>query len=307
MSKLNEINFSISSNKPFLVQGGARVSAFGEVGGLSLMSVDGCFMYVSAGPGDSIQACDQNRQAQFSEKFIRLSGQMKLLTIPWGNAYFQSDGFYGDLGSTFADFSCCDVPLVGNIPLYSSKGSLGGKFNALGYWQVAADQEICIFDIACTGGGMLASDRGIIVCVTYGVTASVGWQWGGTPDFYWGCEGEPYGSKLPVFAAGGAGTRAFDVEPGRRTTSLRVRGEGGVPRLALVGPNGERLETTAGGSRFAQNGGLTPTPCPRRTPSTSGSRTRRPAAGRSSGSRDRPGCSGSSPRSRCRSRACARG
>ena len=136
-------------------------------------------------------------------------------------------------------------------------GEIGGwanverqLFNLEG--QVEACVDVDIFD-HCVGVGALVSSKGIAFCTQvplpltpFGpvvpVPAGVGYRWGQgfPPDIMvFSCDREPYGEKKPVSAAQSGSS--FVVERGVPSTSVRVRGRGGPPRLLLSGPRGERI------------------------------------------------------------------
>ena len=252
VARLMSVNFSFNQENPFLLFGEADVVAGPEILGYRAASARACAFYAAAQPGDRVfvPSCGYDRTFGGASKIFRISGQINVLMIPLGNAFIETENAQGiRFGGDFQIYSCCSIPGLFDVPLIELNGGISGGF-AGPYWQVAGKVEGCLFDYACADAGAVVSDTGFAACVPLGV---VGWHWGELPDIYWfsGCGStSPYKSASAYFPSpfgAQAGARAYRVPRGGKPMSFRVSGQDGAPRVALVGPNGERVETPASG------------------------------------------------------------
>jgi hypothetical protein len=178
--------------------------------------------------------------------------------IPLQSAYgvYVYPDYFG-MGGGF-EFGIADV--------FKLKGGVNGwVVVGTGTFDVEGKVEICLDDLACVEGGAVVSSKGIGACAvvpipfglgTVPLPAGVGYKWGELPpDIMIGsCSTSGYREQNPIAGRvlAGAGRRplatsTITLPAGLPAATVRVRGDGGEPLVALVAPDGRRFEVTAAG------------------------------------------------------------
>lgn len=127
---------------------------------------------------------------------------------------------------------------------YTAIEFLGSKFNGEGYNAACLD-----FIDYCIASRGLLSTKGIAVCLNIDTWLGdwhpgFGAKWGHSPKLYWsGCDLGPYREKLTASAASAG--HAVRLPRGLPGAVIAVHGRGGAPKVAFVGPKGERIVTPA--------------------------------------------------------------
>ena len=172
---------------------------------------------------------------------FRAYGSLSLVGIAMTNAEFEvhTNGYVG----LRANFGLGWNGLA-SIKGYASLEMQGLKFNGEGGVKACLD-----FIDTCLGANALLSSKGIAVCLN--IDTFLGdWhpgfadKWGQAPKLYFsGCDVGPY--RENVHAAQAGGTRAVTLGNDLPGAAIAVTGQGAAPRVAFVGPHGERFETPA--------------------------------------------------------------
>ena len=170
---------------------------------------------------------------------FRAYGSLSLVGIAMTNAEFEvhTNGYVG----LRANFGLGWNGLA-SIKGYASLEMQGLKFNGEGGVKACLD-----FIDTCLGANALLSSKGIAVCLN--IDTFLGdWhpgfadKWGKAPKLYFsGCDVGPYRENIHAAQAGGA--RAVTLGQGLPGAVIAVTGQGAAPRVAFVGPHGERIET----------------------------------------------------------------
>ena len=172
---------------------------------------------------------------------FRAYGSLSLVGIAMTNAEFEvhTNGYVG----LRANFGLGWNGLA-SIKGYASLEMQGLKFNGEGGVKACLD-----FIDTCLGANALLSSKGIAVCLN--IDTFLGdWhpgfadKWGQAPKLYFsGCDVGPYRENIHAAQAGGA--RAVTLGKDLPGAVIAVTGQGAAPRVAFVGPHGERIETPA--------------------------------------------------------------
>lgn len=132
----------------------------------------------------------------------------------------------------------------------SIKGTSSIEFQGTKFNGESKDQVCLEFVDYCLGAETLISTKGIAACLTIDLWAyawhpGIGVKWGQWPDLYWsGCDLAPYREAFAKAAAAG-GPETVRLPKGLPGAAIAVTGAEGAPRVALVGPKGERIEVPA--------------------------------------------------------------
>lgn len=136
----------------------------------------------------------------------------------------------------------------------SAQATIGGAVDMKsGLFDAEAGANVCVRHIGCTDGDVIVSSKGAGGCVrTFLADVGGGFYWSGGVFFMWhGCDVAPYirvavpASVRGVTGARAAAARTFTVAPGQRGVAFGAVGRDAPPRVALVGPRGERIEMPA--------------------------------------------------------------
>lgn len=136
------------------------------------------------------------------------------------------------------------------------KGSSSIEFQGTKFNGESKDQVCLEFVDYCLGAETLISSKGIAACLTIDVWVAswhpgIGVKWGQWPDLYWkGCDLAPYRETFAKAAAAST-TRTVRLPAGLPGAAIAVAGKDAAPRVALVGPKGERFEVPADAKPFA--------------------------------------------------------
>ncbi len=170
---------------------------------------------------------------------FRAYGTVKLVGMTLANADLEvhSNG-YLSLNSNFS---------LGWSGIATLKGSAsvqlkGLKFNGEIYVNACLD-----FVHFCTGAHGLVSSKGIAVCLNVDTFLGdwhpgFGDKWGSAPKLYFtGCDVGPY--KEAIAASASDATKTVRIGHGLPGATIVVTGRDAAPKVAFVGPHGERIET----------------------------------------------------------------
>jgi hypothetical protein len=181
---------------------------------------------------------------------LKLHGDISLLRIPMGSAYFE---LYSNAGVKFGGAFGLGIPSFKNNendPFYVGArvdGWVGG-----GKWQVQGRGRLTILGIRLADGSVLINDRGLGGCGTLfaGTIFAIGgggfhnWDGSGTAFAPNTCGLASYEEQFPLGAAAtAASARTFTLR-GQKTI-LSVRGDGGAPQFELRAGNGRIIRTPA--------------------------------------------------------------
>ena len=170
---------------------------------------------------------------------FRAYGSLSLVGVAMTNAEFEvhTNGYVGLRANFGLGWSG-----LASIKGYASLEMQGLKFNGEGGVKACLD-----FIDTCLGANALLSSKGIAVCLN--IDTFLGdWhpgfadKWGKAPKLYFsGCDVGPYRENIHAAQAGGA--RAVTLGKGLPGAVIAVTGQGAAPRVAFVGPHGERIES----------------------------------------------------------------
>ena len=170
---------------------------------------------------------------------FRAYGSLSLVGVAMTNAEFEvhTNGYVGLRANFGLGWSG-----LASIKGYASLEMQGLKFNGEGGVKACLD-----FIDTCLGANALLSSKGIAVCLN--IDTFLGdWhpgfadKWGKAPKLYFsGCDVGPYRENIHAAQAGG--TRAVTLGKGLPGAVIAVTGQSAAPRVAFVGPHGERIES----------------------------------------------------------------
>ena len=179
---------------------------------------------------------------------LRLHGDIQLLRIPMGSAYFE---IYGNAGVKFGGAFGLGIPSFKNNendPFYigaSVDGWIGG-----GKFQLQGRGRLTILGIRLADGSVLLNDRGLGGCGTLFANTifAIGgggfhnWDGSGTAFAPNTCGLGNYEERFPLGAAAtAASARTFIVNADK--TILSVHGVGAAPRFELRAADGRIIRT----------------------------------------------------------------
>ena len=183
---------------------------------------------------------------------LKLNGEIQLLRIPMGSAYFE---LYSNAGVKFGGAFGLGIPSFKNNendPFYVGArvdGWVGG-----GKWQVQGRGRLTVLGIRLADGSVLVNDRGLGGCGTLFANTifAVGgggfhnWDGSGTAFAPNTCGLGNYEEKFPLGAAAtAASARTFTLRVPK--TVLSVHGTGAAPRFVLRAADGRTIRTPANG------------------------------------------------------------
>jgi hypothetical protein len=239
---LQRIRFAIGT-KPTVLKGGITLGV-GKV-----VEVDGDVFVALASPDEPYtlrqapRALDRFRGRTFTGTTIGAGGTVSLNVpvlgkIPFAGGYFL--------------FAAGDNPYIAAgggvnfdvLGIFSVSGRVDGEFGlGNGRFNVSAHASACIKDLPikgdlCLGVAGLVSSEGIVICGDIGpFEPGAGYRWGGSVElFIWDCDMAPYAAK--VARAAQSGDRTFTLRAGLPSAMLRLRGDGGPPRVSVRAPDG---------------------------------------------------------------------
>jgi hypothetical protein len=185
---------------------------------------------------------------------LRASGKVKLVEIPLAEAELElhTNG-YTRMGARF-DWGIDDVAtLKGRLQFEM----MAPKFNALAYVDACLE-----FVDWCAGARAIVSSKGVAVCLKIDVLVDdwepgFGYAWGDVlPTLYFaGCDVGEYKEHISsgidqhvtaVPASLRSAETAIDLPAGLPGATIVARGQGGTPKLTLIGPKGERITSPDG-------------------------------------------------------------
>ncbi|MDW5597797.1 PKD domain-containing protein [Conexibacter stalactiti] len=182
---------------------------------------------------------------------MRAFGQLNVVEIPVarGELAVHGDGYVRMWGRYR-----WGIPDVVSVRGKLNLEMMGKKFNA------GASGDACIdFIDWCRGMRGVVSSKGVAVCFTFDYEIStwepgIGYVWGESfPDLYFdGCDVGDYrahvahGSRASAAAAGSPGEQVVEVAPGLPGVVFAAEGRDAPPKITLIGPKGERIETPNG-------------------------------------------------------------
>lgn len=215
---LKKIRFELKTKPALQLTGGVTITAGPTISGVAAIGVDGDLTFTLSDPA-----------------ILRADGRVSLVSIPLGSAYFElrTNGyvaFGGQLGYESG--------------LFKVTSKLEGWLFKSAF-SVSSDARICVGDL-CAGGTVVFSSVGFAGCATTPVAnIGAGYKWGGHLEIMGrGCDVGPYKASATAAQVGGARTVTFGS--GLPSGVVAVQGSGAPPHVALVGPDGVRVEDTPG-------------------------------------------------------------
>jgi hypothetical protein len=195
---------------------------------------------------------------------LRISGAMKVVDVPFAHGFveFRTSGLFKFGGGL--DFT---APLgLASITAGVPEGPpLGPGFVDLSNGQFNAPFEghVCVpagcggIDVGAKG---VVSSSGIAACGEFlitkdpdiGVSAGMGYHWGGSVDIFgdWGgCDVTPYSVSAPAKRRQ-VGPQTVDVPAGLPQENIVVQGTSGAPRFTITAPDGEVVGTPGRGKHM---------------------------------------------------------
>ena len=220
---LNRIRFGLKTDPQLALTGGIGLTAGPAIGGTGAIRVDGDLTFGVPSPP---------RPA-----YLRVDGRVFVADIQLGSGYWEMRmngyaGFGGELDYEFSGFGA-----KGKVDAWV----FGRAFN------LEAAVEICLGDLGCSEGRALVSTIGFAGCAQTPIADfGAGYRWGEFPELmFTGCDVGPY----RAVAAQAGGDRSVRFGPGLPSGFVGVRAAEGsaAPHVALVGPEGQRIEPPADG------------------------------------------------------------
>ena len=206
---------------------------------------------VSAGPkffGKTVAAIKGEVNITLGSPWgFTLNGDLAIVGIPFASAFFH----YSSTGIVeFGGHVNATLPLK----IASVTGDISGFYQNPSKWNIEGEVHACIAKVACTGGGVGISSRGVAGCV-YTVIADIGaaYRWTGAfKPYLTGCGVEWIRvSSARALASSGVATAAVTVPAGLPYTVFRVQGtSAGVPNVVAHGPGGRVVTGSATANVF---------------------------------------------------------
>jgi hypothetical protein len=181
---------------------------------------------------------------------FRADGVGSVMGVPIARAYLQfiTTGQISAGGSVSAEFGP-----------FSAKAAVDGWFYKKAF-NIRGGADLCAGPV-CIGGDMVFSSIGFAACADVGFTeigAGINWSsdlvLGLINPFYLlthidampvGCDVGDYEAKAAAAQAAPGGERSVSFDAGLPSGFVSVTGQGAPPHVALVGPDGTRIEPTA--------------------------------------------------------------
>jgi hypothetical protein len=253
---LDDINFGISLN-PTLLRGGATISA------VEISKISGELLAVFARPWEpyTLTAADAGVALQdlagrrFTSTSFAIGGAIAMHVPGVGDLNIA----HGGAVYSYPDYIGVAAQVDTQLGIFVFHGGLSGQFN-LGrrLFELDANAHICVrgFAIACGGGLLVASERGVVACVQLGpLNPGVGVKFNGSVDVWIpdGCKPSHYwsagrGSFAPDRAGAAAAATTISVARGEHSKSIKLVGSGGAPRVVVTGPHGQTLTVPGNGA-----------------------------------------------------------
>ena len=223
---LKAINFGIKVNpKPTKIEGGVQVNAFGTIGDTAVLQVDGQVSYTfpnSPAPG-----------------VFRVDGHGKLIGIDFADVFAQYEtsgkvSFGGDVH-------------IGNEDVLGITGGASGAVNLKTYqFTLLGKAHVCALSICAFGSEVGINNSSVAGCVG-GSDLGIG------AKFIFATKklSTKYDCNLSEYAAlagshiSQAGSRTVRIPAGQRLASIQMVGQGGVPRVQVLGPSGQTIASPA--------------------------------------------------------------
>jgi hypothetical protein len=229
---LTKIRFALETNPDLKLSGGVTFTAGPKFGELRVAEINGDLSFTFPDGRPAI---------------LRADGTLNLLNIPVANAFLQyrTDGLI-----TFGGSVGLDV-----FDIIQVHGSVDGWIMPPKTFSVYGKARVCVGDIGCAGGEVGVSSKGFAGCVEIaGADVGVGYEWG--PSILWapawladldimfhGCSVGDY--LVAAAPAQATPSRTVKVPDGLPFAVFRLTGATAPPHVALVGPDGRRIEVPA--------------------------------------------------------------
>jgi hypothetical protein len=244
---------------PFKIAGGVGVSLGPTIQGKQPIRIDGDFSYTDAYAGQPWKIAAGGRMSAFGQQMAH------------GYMAYQPTGLV-DFGFG-AQFAFPPASISGEVKGWAeTKG--GGRFN------VDGNVKVCIDANACAQALAVVSNVGAAGCVT--ITAATVWvpAWSWSRGFHWvetkvnltggagytwatrkldlligSCSMDKFRAQRPQrVVAARQSTDGFDVQGSPPATAVRLQGDGGPPRVKLVGPGNREIDTPDNGDGVLKEG-----------------------------------------------------
>ncbi|MEH3055365.1 MAG: hypothetical protein PGN13_15405 [Patulibacter minatonensis] len=227
---------------PFKVKGEVGIAFGPDWNGHKAAKINGWMQYTDAYAGAPWE--------------IRAGGSLELFDRPMADASFAyvSSGMVDFAFHAGFDFKVAKID-----------GGVEGWVETVGSrrFNVEGNVSVCAKLIGCIGGNALVSSVGLAGCATlkgklFDISGGVGYKWGGKVSLMAGsCSVDQWRAQRASAARAsaepgsgdGEGRRLEATDPvvevgrGQHGIAIRVRGAGGVPKVAFVGPDGRRISS----------------------------------------------------------------
>lgn len=241
---LRQIGLALSTD-PLYIAGGVELVGGPQIGGKSAITIDALppkgFSFTFGDPS-----------------IFHIEGAMKVVDVPFAKGFveFRTNGllkFGGGLDFNAYGLASVTAGIPTGPPLGPGFVDLSdGRFNAPYEGHVCVPAGCSVIDVGSKG---VISSTGIAACGEYlistdpdiGVSAGFGYAWGGDVDVFGsfgGCDIGPYAVSARRRQAG---TFSVAVPAGLPQENIVVGGTGGVPRITVTAPDGEKVSSIASG------------------------------------------------------------
>jgi hypothetical protein len=252
--------------EPLVIGGNFELSAGPEVLGTSLLGLEGGFEFKGSHTGTKYQH-GVTLGIEYPPSFT-VSGKLTVGEYPLrensATWYISREPWFEVSGKM-----SIGPPEIAGFRLWGLEATVGGGLHGTEFSAEAEGElEVLTWHVARAAG--LLNNKGIAACgsastpslgslpgASFSIGGWLGWS-GGSGSFY-SCDMEELSSQLesarPFALASAAGEGPVRIHPGDPKAMIRIVGDGGVPRVRLVGPGGRTIETPS-----------TATPAPGRYP-----------------------------------------
>jgi len=226
---------------PLFISAGASATAGPKVGGTAIVAISGLI------------------EIQFEPNFrLEVSGTARV--FPSGNGelatgsleiIFDSAGLIAVGGDARFEAAVAGIGIGAEISGSGAYSTTANKFNI----EASATGELLLgflgdFEVARFEAVVSSNGWGTCGKVLAFVSGGIGQDWDTGLEVFTGCDLDPFDAPIPGAFARTAQqrprTRSFKVLPGTKQVGIELTADRPGPRVALTGPSGRTLQTTAG-------------------------------------------------------------
>lgn len=240
--------------EPLVIGGNFELSAGPEVLGTSLLGLEGGFEFKGSHTGTKYQQ-GVTLGIEYPPSFT-VSGKLTVAEYPLrensATWYISREPWFEVSGKV-----SIGPPEIAGFRLWGLEATVGGGLQGTEFSAEAEGElEVLTWHVARAAG--LLNNKGVAACgsvstpslgslpgASFSIGGWLGWS-GGSGSFY-SCDMEELTSQLEsarTFAlASAVGEGPVRLHPGDPKAMIRIVGDGGVPRVRLVGPGGRTIET----------------------------------------------------------------